>query len=426
MKKAVVVGSGAAGATVARALQGKFEVTVLEAGRRFKAFSYSLSGLEGLRKSGLFFDEREIQWLFPAMQIRKTVEKMVLVNGVGTGGTTTISTGNALRMDGELKKIGIDLSDEFDQISKDIAISTGHQKHWNKTTRRLFKTCEVMGLNPQPTPKLGRYEHCKHCGKCIFGCPQGVKWDSRQFLQDAVARGAKLITNCYVEKVVIEHGSAKGVHVRKPFRSEIFPADVIILCAGGFGTPVVLQNSGIECNPGLFVDPVLCVATEWPDAMQNKEVAMPFVVQQDHFMVSPYFDYLSFYFNKNWRKPARNILSLMIKLADTNRGWISAKKVDKVLDDQDKAYLQRGVDLCSEIFAGLEIQKQDLFLGTLNAGHPGGMLPLTEMEAQTLHHSSLPENLFVADATLLPKSLGNPPILTIIAVATRVSTLIKQ
>jgi choline dehydrogenase-like flavoprotein len=64
-------------------------------------------------------------------------------------------------------------------------------------------------------------------------------------------------------------------------------------------------------------------------------------------------------------------------------------------------------------------------LGTLNAGHPGGMFPLTEKEADTFHHAVLPENLFIADANLIPKSLGNPPILTIIAIAKRVSKVIN-
>jgi len=68
-------------------------------------------------------------------------------------------------------------------------------------------------------------------------------------------------------------------------------------------------------------------------------------------------------------------------------------------------------------------ERDSIFLGTINAGHPGGMLPLTEQEAGSFHHSRLPANLYVADATLLPRSLGNPPILTIIAIAKRVSKL---
>jgi choline dehydrogenase-like flavoprotein len=69
------------------------------------------------------------------------------------------------------------------------------------------------------------------------------------------------------------------------------------------------------------------------------------------------------------------------------------------------------------------IKKNDIFLGTINAGHPGGMLPLTVQEADTLHHRRLPPNLYIADATLFPASLGNPPILTIMAMAKKVSKL---
>ena len=43
--------------------------------------------------------------------------------------------------------------------------------------------------------------------------------------------------------------------------------------------------------------------------------------------------------------------------------------------------------------------------------------------AASLHNDPFPENLYVADATLLPNSLGNPPILTIIALSRRVGKL---
>ncbi|HSL67395.1 MAG TPA: hypothetical protein VK977_04480, partial [Actinomycetota bacterium] len=65
----------------------------------------------------------------------------------------------------------------------------------------------------------------------------------------------------------------------------------------------------------------------------------------------------------------------------------------------------------------------EVFLGTVHAGHPGGMLPLTEASARKVHDDRLPENVFVADATLFPRSLGNPPILTIIALAKRVARI---
>ena len=43
MKSAIVIGTGAGGATMARALQGRYQVTMLEAGRGFRPFSLPLS-----------------------------------------------------------------------------------------------------------------------------------------------------------------------------------------------------------------------------------------------------------------------------------------------------------------------------------------------------------------------------------------------
>ena len=162
-----------------------------------------------------------------------------------------------------------------------------------------------------------------------------MKWDSRQFVRLALDNGAKILSGCRVEKVVFENGRATGVLAKYKQRLQFFPADLVILAAGGLGTPVILQNSGIECEPHLFVDPVLCVAAEWERSIQNQEIPMPFVVQREHYMLSPYFDHLSFFFNKNWRYPAQNILSIMIKLADNNVGDISKGKIKKTLTDQD-------------------------------------------------------------------------------------------
>ena len=421
MKRAVVVGTGAGGATAAKELQAGFEVTILEEGKEFHPFASDLSFFEGWKKTGLLFDEREIQLFFPAMRIRRTAGRMVLVNGRGIGGTTPLSTGSALRLDKGLKKVGVDLEAEFRELSNEIPRSTAHEKRWRPATRQLFGVCSEMRLSPSPTPKMGNYELCRNCGRCVLGCPQGVKWDSRRFLEIALGRGAKLVAGAKVMKVEVEKGRASGIWARKRGRKVFHPADLVVLAAGGFGTPAILERSGLRTEPNLFVDPLICVAAEWKEALQNKEVSMPFVVEQEHFLFSPYFDHLSFFFNRKWKFPAKNILSLMIKLADNSSGTVSGRKVRKALTDEDRRRLQEGVALCMEIFRRLGVPRERLFHGTINAGHPGGMLPLSEREAEALHHSHLPENLYLADSTLFPNSLGGPPILTITALAKRIS-----
>jgi choline dehydrogenase-like flavoprotein len=420
MKRAIVVGAGAGGATAAKELQGKFDVTVFEAGKQFHPFT-QVSLVESIRKTGMLFDEREIQLVFPAYKIRRAADGMVLVNGIGLGGTTTLCTANALRMDEDLRALGLDLTPEFEEIAREIPISTAHQARWRKSTRRLYEIFREMDLDPHATPKMVDYSRCTGCGRCVLGCPRGAKWDSRRFLDVALANGASLVTSSRVERVVVRDGQATGVIAREGLVRRFHPADLVVLAAGGLGTPVVLDNSGFECEPGLFVDPVLCVAANMPGSRQDREIPMPFVSQREGFILSPYFDYLSYFFNRAWRAPAGDILAIMIKLADTARGSISGHGLDKGLTVEDKARLKEAVGLCTEILSRYGAPKDAVFLGTLNAGHPGGMLPLTARERETLHSDRLPPNLYVADATLLPKALGNPPILTIIALAKRVS-----
>ena len=62
----------------------------------------------------------------------------------------------------------------------------------------------------------------------------------------------------------------------------------------------------------------------------------------------------------------------------------------------------------------LGAERGSVFLGTMNASHPGGMLPLTDEAATSFHDERLPDNVYGADSTLFPRSLGNPPILTIV------------
>jgi choline dehydrogenase-like flavoprotein len=275
-------------------------------------------------------------------------------------------------------------------------------------------------------PKMRRRESCGNCGRCVLGCPSGAKWDSREFLRTALDHGARLITNCHVREVVLENGRAVGVAAKVGLRRKFFRADVVVLAAGGFGTPVILQDSGIPCEPGLFVDPVLCVAAPWDNALQDKEIPMPFAADRTRFVLSPYFDYLSYFFNRDWPPGAGNIVSLMIKLADTPSGTVTYGEVDKALTLEDTEGLKSAVDICVEILGRMGIKKRDVFFGTLNAGHPGGMLPLTSEDAKSLRPRRLPENLFLADATLLPEALGKPPILTIMALAKKVAKVISK
>jgi len=156
VKKAIVVGSGAGGSMVARELQGAFRVTVLEAGEPFRPFGGNLGLIERLRRGpGLLLNETQIGALFPAMRTSMAGDGMILVRGICQGGTTTISTGNALRQDHDLKAIGIDLEVEFQALCREIPVYADHESSWRAATREAYNVCRDLGLQPRPTPKMG-------------------------------------------------------------------------------------------------------------------------------------------------------------------------------------------------------------------------------------------------------------------------------
>ncbi len=423
MKRAIVIGSGAGGAMVAKELQGDFQVTVLEAGDEFKPFSANFDNLARLRKTGMFLSESMISQQFPAMRVQKATSGMVLVYGKCTGGTTTLACGNGLRYDKALINLGIDLNEEFEELAVEVPLSTEHQKNWPSQIEALFEACDRLGFDPMPTTKMIDFSRCVHCGRCVLGCHTAAKWDSRTLLETGIDKGVALKTNCKVTKLEIDRtgNTVQAVHVEENGKKATYQADLIVLAAGGFGTPIILDKSGITCEPTLFVDPVLCVAAEYKDSGMEQEVPMPFLMERDGYMLSPYMDYLSFFFNKAWRLPSTDILSMMIKLADSSVGVSRSKKSEKDLTGVDKERLNVAVGECKAILAEMGIAEDDMFLGTLNAGHPGGMLPLTRETADSFHDERLPQNLYVADATLLPESLGNPPIYTILALAKRIA-----
>jgi len=98
----------------------------------------------------------------------------------------------------------------------------------------------------------------RYCN-CMMGCPKDAKWTSREYLDEAKRWGAEVIPKVKVDEVMVENGEAVGVKGWQKGVGEIeVEADTVILSAGGMGTPVILQNSGVyDAGQGFFCDPLV-------------------------------------------------------------------------------------------------------------------------------------------------------------------------
>jgi choline dehydrogenase-like flavoprotein len=343
------------------------------------------------------------------MRVARAADGLRLVRGVATGGSTTLMTGSAVRRDAALRRLGLDLGREFAALERELGVTSDHRSRWRKSTVALWDACSATGLEPAPMPKAIDMSMCRRCGRCVLGCDAGAKWDARRMVREAVGNGAVLLTGTRAVRLVHDHGRparAAGLLVRRRGRLAELPADGIVVAAGGLGTPGILTRSGVGIHNRLSVDPVLCVAAPWPGADQHRELPMPFFSAHEGYMIAPYFDHLSFFFDRRWRLRASGIASLMVKLADEEVGDVRGGRTAKGLTARDRRRLREATAVCVDVFAAAGVRREDVFLGLLNAGHPGGTLPLGPSSVGSLHDRRLPDNVYVADASLLPESLG--------------------
>lgn len=428
MKKAIVVGTGAGGATAARELASHgVAVSVFEAGREFKPLTRRISWAEPLRRLGLLGDEKMISRVFPAMDAFRSSKDLVLVRGLTMGGSTVLSCGNMVRADRGLQEIGLDLSPEFQELESWIGIQPFPMKRWRPLTRRMFDEASKLGLQPAPTPKALDVKRCVACGLCELGCQQRARWDARRFLEVAEAEKATVQVSSVVERLAMQDGRVTGVVVRSGGVRRTVEADVVVLAAGGVGSPQILRASGVGTPDRLWADIVLTLGGVSKDALMLREPPMVWFAQREGYIVSPYLDVLSFWFYKPWRKVSiRDRVGVMVKLADVEAGSVGADGVvAKGISLEDENRLGEGMDVVRGVMEAAGVSGP-FVPGLPNGGHLGGSVPLSRGDVGSMRPGVLPEGVWVADLSLVPRSQGLPTLLLSAAVALRVARKILE
>jgi len=395
--RAVIVGSGAGGATVAKELATRgLEVVLVE--------------------RGPIIDEREA-----AQHYANLSTAVELMRTVCLGGTTLVSAGNGVRvLEDELAALGIDLRAEFGETEAELGVRPLPESHLGDGTRRIMAAADHLGLAVKRMPKFIDPARCVPCGKCTSGCPTGAKWTALDYLRAAEQHGAKILTSTPVESVLIKDGTAVGVRCKE----RMIAGDVVVLAAGALETPRLLQRAGLPTSHSLFVDTFVTIGGILPGIKQNREIPMNALMPFKQFMLAPHY---SSHLVRRMRERSRavepeDMLGIMVKIRDEPQGEVTDGVQKKEITNHDAALLAEGAAIAGALLEHTGVEPTTVVTTPLRGAHPGGTARIGEAVDRTL--ATAVSGLYLADASVLPAAPGAPPILTIVALAKYLAKLL--
>ena len=430
---AIVIGTGAGGATVARELSKKdYKVLILEKGKRHKtgtSVNYIKSIPVDLKADLSGEDLDKYDFLdYPA-------ELMYLED---VGGTTSVSLANACyacstcysnSATKQFKIHDLDLFKELIDASADLKVNPFPANLMGPATRKMVDAGENLGYFMEPMPKFIDFSKCDSCGLCISGCKKGAKWDSTHFVNEAIDNGATLISDFTVTKITHENGKVTGVEGLFGDQTKVFEAKKVIVAAGALNTPLILKNSDIMENvgEGLFCDLFITVGGFLRGIKLNKEIPMGTKAEFGPYFLSPHFStqIIPLLENKGFNANPEDIIGIMVKIADEANGKINSdRSVEKPLTERDIGLLKEGYEKSVEVLIKTGVDPSSIVSTPIRGAHPGGTAAIGKVVDNNLETKI--KGLFIADTSVIPQAPGRPPILTITALAKRLAQIIGE
>ena len=259
----VVVGSGAGGAVAAYEFaKAGLKVILLEEGEHFDRRDFTGSPPERLRR---FYRGNGLTFTIGVPTISLPI-------GRGLGGSTLINSGTCFRTpDFVLDAWRVDrdeMAPFFSEVESILHVAPVGADIMGANGDVMDAGRRALGYSGGPIRRNAM--GCHGSGVCAFGCPLDAKLGMHvTYLPLAAAAGARVITGCRVDEVVVQRGRATGVKgsildpetgvVQRDSRFEI-SAETVVLAAGAIYTPALLlrqrlANSGGHVGRHLRIHP---------------------------------------------------------------------------------------------------------------------------------------------------------------------------
>ncbi len=251
---AVIVGSGAGGAMVARTLaRAGLDTVVLEEGRRWTVDEFRTRHPID-RYAGLYRGA--------GATVALGRPAVILPIGRAVGGTTLINSGTCYRPPVAVQQrwrdeFGLGLADPtrlagyLAEVEQTLQVAPVPLSIMGRNGRLLLDGARALGWQAAPIPRNA--PGCDACCQCAIGCPRNAKFGVHlNALPQACAHGARIVSNARVERVLHRAGRACGVRARRP-DGTLFDvlAETVVVAAGATETPGLLRRSELGAHPRL-------------------------------------------------------------------------------------------------------------------------------------------------------------------------------
>ena len=251
----VIVGSGAGGATAEAILaEAGLEVIVLEEGPYFRTEEYSANIPEMLGKLMRGGGSTVMMGRAPVPYLEgRCVGGTTVVNG-GMCWRTPDRVLEEWVKDRQLPDLSsAALERHFEAVEHTIDARYQDPGSEGGVNDAFKRGADAMGW------KLSRnkrnQQHCVGSNDCVTGCPSGAKRSTAlSWLPRAFAAGARLYAQAQVKRVTLEGGRAVGVSglIEDPYRARRFTvsARAVMLSCGAIQTPLLLQRNRLARRCG--------------------------------------------------------------------------------------------------------------------------------------------------------------------------------
>jgi choline dehydrogenase-like flavoprotein len=451
---------------------------VLEAGESFNRESYPQESLDAIaslyRDGGLTIAEGQPPIPVP---VARTVGGTTVVNS----GTCFRAPDPVLEEWGQRFGIGwaTDLNAEFSEAERFLRVTPVDPERMGRNGQLAMEGAATIGASGGPISRNAG--NCVQCSSCPLGCEIDAKRGMHvSYLPRAVAAGARLRTGVEARRVLVEDGRAAGVSCaaasrphgpglpEKARRYTVRARRATIVAGGALGTPELLLRSGLggrQVGHNLHIHPACWVGARYEEEVRGWDgVMQSYYIDQwetQRLLLEATFTPLAF--GGAWlpgvgRAHQRSMLefgriaSIGVHLSDTSSGQVDLANDGSLrarykLTQPDADRLVFGIARAAEVhFAAgaTEVYPNIARVGTLTpdklvtfestrfkpselrleAFHPMGTSRIAnEGDGVCAPDGSVhgTTDLYVADASLFPTSVGVNPMMTVIAFAARIA-----